>query len=320
MEKISERDDFGTMPPNPKQQLKMEDDFGGMPTQDKPAEQKPAAKIIPRKSLSGRTEFQKIADAIDYVNEVISGDLDFPNPIRDEINLMENIQDGILLSKLLNYTLPNTIDMKSLIRGHSLTTYQKTENLRIALNGALKIGCTSETFTPHMITQGKSVLVIALINQLIKMKDIQKLIITPEIAILTKRGESVEEFSALPTDKIIMRWINYHLQRARSPREVKNLGKDLQDGAVYIELLHELAPEKCSLEGLNITNHIKRMEIVLNATLNIGITHVFNIAKLVDGSDWVHQVLCCNIFNTIHGLPMIVTPLLNSNEFLRSLA
>eukprot|EP01022_Parablepharisma_sp_SALTPOND_P008650 TRINITY_DN136567_c0_g1_i1.p1 TRINITY_DN136567_c0_g1~~TRINITY_DN136567_c0_g1_i1.p1 ORF type:complete len:369 (-),score=12.93 TRINITY_DN136567_c0_g1_i1:73-1113(-) len=326
---FSAEDDFAKLSKENKSLVGANDDSAQMPSTTNPAkssqvydssQQSSLAKFVQRRSIGGRTEAQKLADVLDFINTVIAEDPEFTNPITDEAKLMDTIQDGILLAKLLNYTIPDAVDLKTLIRTTPLSTYQKTENLRIALNGAIRIGCASESLTPHMILQGKSVLVISLICQLIRVKEVQKLNLTPELSVLASKGESVETIYYLPTDQIIIRWLNYHLQRTGSKRRVTNLSQDLQDGEVYILLFHQLAPHKCSLEGLRETDYNKRMEMVMDSTVNIGISHTFTITKLVEGSAWLHQVFCCVIFNTIHGLGETIRPLTVTNEFLRSLA
>ena len=256
------------------------------------------------------------------MNSVIASDAEYKQivPVEDEAKLMEEMQDGVLLAKVINHAIPNTVDSKALIRGNPLTVYQKTENLRLAINGAIQIGCANSSLTPHMIIQGKSALVISLICQLKKVKELQVLNKTPDLVVLAKKGETLEELYRASTEDLLIRWLNYHLANAPgSQLTVKDLGKDLQDGVVYLTVLNQIAPQKCGLEGIGVKDVTKRMEIVLNNIVNIGVSHSFKIEKLLEESNKLHKVLCCMIFNLVHGLKSTITPLLTSNEFLRSL-
>jgi len=50
---------------------------------------------------------------------------------------------------------------------------------------------------------------------------------TPEIMRLAEEGEDLAALNKLPPEKILIRWINFHLKKAGQDRRVENLGKDL---------------------------------------------------------------------------------------------
>ncbi|CAM9625294.1 unnamed protein product, partial [Heterosigma akashiwo] len=54
-------------------------------------------------------------------------------------------------------------------------------------------------------------------------------------------GETLEAFLSLPPDKILLRWMNYHLEKANSPRRVENFGESIKDSLAYSDLLHQLS-------------------------------------------------------------------------------
>ena len=60
----------------------------------------------------------------------------------------------------------------------------------------------------------------------------------PGLFKLLKEGETLEEFLKLPQDKILLRWMNYHLDKTDYGKKVKNFGKDVKDGTAYTKLLH----------------------------------------------------------------------------------
>lgn len=51
----------------------------------------------------------------------------------------------------------------------------------------------------------------------------------PEILLLKKENEEVNDLLRLSPEEILLRWVNYHLAANKSKRVVKNLGKDLKD-------------------------------------------------------------------------------------------
>jgi hypothetical protein len=44
---------------------------------------------------------------------------------------------------------------------------------------------------------------------------------------LAEEGEDLAALNKLPPEKILIRWINFHLKKAGQDRRVENLGKDL---------------------------------------------------------------------------------------------
>ncbi len=262
-----------------------------------------SSKPLQRKLSGLKTEAQKLSEALELVNSIIINDPIYKSfvPIKTEDKLMSAIEDGILLAEIIDHAIPGTVDSKALLRGSALTPHQKTENLRLAINGAIQIGCASDSLTPHMILQGKSALVTSMLGQLRRVKELQQLTIDGEAMVLSQPGETVEDLRKLPVETLLVRWINFHLHRTGSKLVVKDLGKDLQDGVAYLTLLHQLAPAKCGLAEISEADPNKRMKAVLNCVVNMGISHSFNIERLLEGSYGLHKVLCCMIFNTVNG-------------------
>lgn len=49
----------------------------------------------------------------------------------------------------------------------------------------------------------------------------------PNLAVLLNDGESLADFLKLSPEEILLRWFNYHLDKAGHPRRVNNFGKDI---------------------------------------------------------------------------------------------
>lgn len=54
----------------------------------------------------------------------------------DGADLYDKITDGILLCKLINYAVPDTIDNRVINKGPKLSLFKKHENLTLALGSA----------------------------------------------------------------------------------------------------------------------------------------------------------------------------------------
>ena len=76
----------------------------------------------------------------------------------------------------------------------------------------------------------RPILVLGLIWQIIKIQLLSSISLKnyPELVLLLQDGESMGTLLKLSTEDILIRWVNYHMARARSPRRITNFGKDIQ--------------------------------------------------------------------------------------------
>ncbi len=131
--------------------------------------------------------------------------------------------DGLILCKLINDSVPDTIDERVLNKGSSsktkpkpLNAFQITENNNIVITSAKGIGCSVVNIGPSDIAEGREHLILGLIWQIIRRGLLSKIDIKihPELYRLLDDGETLEEFLRLPPDQILLRWFNYHLKAA----------------------------------------------------------------------------------------------------------
>ena len=65
----------------------------------------------------------------------------------------------------------------------------------------------------------------------------------PGLVFLLKDGETQEDLLKLSKEALLLRWVNYHLQKSNySGKEVKNFSSDIMDSVAYIYLLNQIAP------------------------------------------------------------------------------
>jgi hypothetical protein len=79
----------------------------------------------------------------------------------------------VLCSKLINVSVPNTIDERSLHKGAKLTVFQVHENLTLDINSAMAIGCYIINIGADDLRDGKPHLVLGLLWQIINCCVIQ---------------------------------------------------------------------------------------------------------------------------------------------------
>ena len=143
--------------------------------------------------------------------------------------------DGLILCKLINDSVPDTIDERvlnkpSVSKGKPkpLNAFQITENNNIVISSAKGIGCSVVNIGPSDISDGTEHLILGLIWQIIRRGLLSKIDIKhhPELYRLLDDGETLEEFLRLPPDQILLRWFNFHLKAANWPRRCVLLAAD----------------------------------------------------------------------------------------------
>lgn len=255
-----------------------------------------------------RTEFTR------HINSVLAGDdhvgerLPFDT---ESFQMFDECRDGLVLSKLINDSVPDTIDTRVLnttsAKRKVLNNFQMSENANIVINSAKAIGCVVVNVHSEDIIDGKEHLILGLIWQIIRRGLLSKVDIKyhPELYRLLEDDETLEQFLRLPPEQILLRWFNYHLKNAGSQRRVTNFSKDISDGENYTVLLNQLQPEYCDLSALKTSDLLQRAEQVLQNADKIGVRKYLTPTSLVSGNPKLNLAFVANLFNTYPGLDPI---------------
>jgi len=86
-----------------------------------------------------------------------------------DMSLFSSVKDGLLLCKLINDAIPDTIDERVLNKGDNLNVYKMTENQQVAINSAKAIGCNVINIGGQDLIDGTPHLVLGLIWQIVKI-------------------------------------------------------------------------------------------------------------------------------------------------------
>ncbi|KAK7437511.1 fimbrin [Stygiomarasmius scandens] len=245
-----------------------------------------------------------------HINLVIENDPDighrYPIPT-DTMQLFDECKDGLILCKLINDSVPDTIDMRVLNKPagrKALNAFQITENNNIVITSAKAIGCSVVNIGSSDIAEGREHLILGLIWQVIRRGLLAQVDIKlhPELYRLCEEGETIDDLLRLTPDQILLRWFNYHLKAAGWKRRVNNFSRDVSDGENYTVLLNQLKPDQCSRAPLQTPDLRTRAEQVLQNADKIGCRKYLTPSSLVSGNPRLNLAFVANLFNTWPGL------------------
>ena len=163
-----------------------------------------------------------------HINAVLAGDPDIGDRLpfpTDTFEMFDECKDGLVLSKLINDSVPDTIDERVLNRPgkkiKQLNAFHMTENNNIVIESAKGIGCSVVNIGSGDIYEVREHLILGLIWQIIRRGLLGKIDIKlhPELYRLLDEDETLEQFLRLPPEQILLRWFNYHLKNAKWNRK-----------------------------------------------------------------------------------------------------
>ena len=112
---------------------------------------------------------------------------------------------------------------------------------------------------------------------------------------------------ALPTETILLRWMNYHLREAGSAKRVRNFGQDIHDSEAYTVLLKQISPSSAGVDthALRESDLTRRAEQVLQNADKIGCRKFVRPKDIVSGNQKLNLAFVANLFNHFPALEPI---------------
>ncbi|XP_074595251.1 plastin-2 fimbrin [Brevipalpus obovatus] len=264
------------------------------------------------KSSEGTTHSVRQEEQVafsDWVNSNLHHDPDLSHilPIDHEGKaLYDKVEDGILLCKIINHSCPDTIDERAINKKKNLKVFEKHENLTLALNSANSIGCNIINIGAQDLLEGKPHLVLGLLWQIIRIGLFNQITLEqcPGLIRLLLPTEDLPALNKLSPEAILLRWVNYHLEKAGVSKRISDFSNDIKDSEAYIHLLKQIAPPECHVtkEGLYEPNLTKRAEFMLEQADKLGCRSFLTPNDVVHGIYKLNLAFVANLFNTHPGL------------------
>ncbi|KAK2528878.1 hypothetical protein Q9233_007161 [Columba guinea] len=270
---------------------------------------------------------------VNWINKALENDPDcrhvIPmNPNTDD--LFKAVGDGIVLCKMINLSVPDTIDERA-INKKKLTPFIIQENLNLALNSASAIGCHVVNIGAEDLREGKPHLVLGLLWQIIKIglfADIE-LSRNEALAALLRDGENLEDLMKLSPEELLLRWANFHLENAgwhkinnfSADIKLTDFGNSVKDSRAYYHLLNQIAPKgqkegepqidinmsgfnpylfhdgSCLFHTWQEKDDLRRAEYMLQQADRLGCRQFVTPADVVSGNPKLNLAFVANLFN-----------------------
>ncbi|XP_063287996.1 plastin-3 isoform X2 [Pelobates fuscus] len=246
---------------------------------------------------------------VNWINKALENDPDCKHvlPMNPNTNdLFKKLGDGIVLCKMINLSVPDTIDERA-INKKKLTPFTIQENLNLALNSASAIGSHVVNIGAEDLKAGKPHLVLGLLWQVIKIglfADIE-LSRNEALAALLREGETLEELMKLSPEELLLRWVNFHLENSGG-QKINNFSSDIKDSRAYFHLLKQIAPKgqkegeeriDINMSGFNEKDDLKRAEYMLQQADQLGCRQFVTPADVVSGNSKLNLAFVANLFN-----------------------
>jgi plastin-3 len=221
-------------------------------------------------------------------------------------DLYHKVQDGLVICKLINLAVPETIDERA-INKKNLNTYTKLENLTLCLMSAQAIGCNIVNIDADDLSKGKPHLVLGLLWQIIRIGLFREidLVHVPGLFRLLKEGETLDDLRRLSPEQILIRWVNYHLANAGIDRRLNNFTSDVTDSIIYTHLINQIAPKAAgtTLGPLHVQGNLPRASAMLDEADKLDCREFVAPNDVATGNYKLNLAFVANLFNKFPALP-----------------
>lgn len=196
-------------------------------------------------------------------------------------------------SKFVNAEIPGIIDGR-VLNTNPVNMGEMTANTNLHMNACALLGCDISTTSASQFLQKKEDAVFSYVYQLVEaclFANIgRKARTLPELF-----EEDDVDISKLPSEEILLRWANYHLKAAGSPRILTNFSTDVQDSECYHTLLSRLVPHRWDL-SVKSSDPVRSAEGVVANAQKIGFAKYLRAKDIVEGNHLLNIAFVAELF------------------------
>eukprot|EP01133_Synstelium_polycarpum_P007806 gene7806-9159_t len=182
--------------------------------------------------------------------------------------MLSSLMDGQLLCHLIEKIFPGTIDVGVVEKN---SEKKGRANLYLAINASRAVGA-KHTIGKEQIEHMRPADMHNVVWEIVEACLMQAADPAKNRSLFhLMRAETRNAFRALDRDKIMLRWVNHHLRRGTSGRQINNFSDDLEDCENYAYLFEQIAPKVSRKdEILAEQDWTRRASIVLAMAEQIG--------------------------------------------------
>ena len=241
-------------------------------------------------------------------------------PLNSE-NFFERLRDGVIIAHLIDLCFPSAIqtkklkyclDLSQINTQHSKVLYEVNANLDYVIECAKSSRkLVVVNVGPADILDCNKDIVLGLVWQLLSYKITMGMNIQccPALLKLANEGETLLDIANMKKEALLVRWINYHLQKSECPRTLKSFGKDLSDCVIFAQLLGSIFPsEKNSVDEMSNISSTSTDNLLMRAELLFEIAQRQNISlsvmptDIISGNPRLQFAFAATIFNHNSGI------------------
>ena len=121
----------------------------------------------------------------------------------------------------------------------------------------------------------------------------------PGLANLLEGGEQLESLMKMSPEAILLRWVNYQLERAGVPNRINNFTSDIKNSEAYTHLLHQIASPDSGVnkEALMESDLTSRAELMLQQADKLGCRSFISAGDVTEGVYKLNLAFVANLFN-----------------------
>lgn len=255
----------------------------------------------------------------DHINQAL---VDYPElslqkePL-DSASLFARLRDGVIIGYLLHHFFPGSIQLDALARSldlgqmnqpQSRATFQVNQNLNLIIERAKSIKQLVVVNIGALdILEMRKDLVLGLLWQLFRGHLLSRINLAshPELIRLLQASETLADLVALRPETLLLRWVNFHLERAGSDRRLSGFGRELKDSECFAILMRSIAPklvaaetvEAIQAEAADGAGLLRRAEMLLELAESLGCRQWVCAQDIVEAHPRLNLAFAATLFN-----------------------